>query len=205
MTPGRRSAIPVAVGPVRPSPPLSRHAARCYNCSGAIEHAGTGRRHASHYAAYGTLSAAPSSPPEGTPVNHYASTLEAAPVRAQDTPRRRDWSKIRQDSRQLPSTVRHAATRSKIVRHSCKSPSPWSIKGRRSPRRRDIGQRIAVTLTLSVSPRYWHLPQSLRSGLGGHASSPASLVATPLQAPRCKQYSASSTPLLDVRLRPELG
>jgi hypothetical protein len=127
MTSGRRSAIPVAVSPVRPSLPLLRHAARCYNCSGAVEHAGTGRCHASHCTTYGTPSAAPSSPPEDAPVNHYASTLEAAPVQAQDTPRRRDWSKIRQDGRQLLNTVRHAATRSKIVRHACKSPSPWSI------------------------------------------------------------------------------
>jgi hypothetical protein len=186
MTSGRRSAIPVAVSPLRPSPPLLHHAARCYNCSGAVEHAGTRRRHASHCTAYGTLSAAPSSPPEDAPVNHYASTLEAAPVQAQDTPRRHDWSKIRQDGRQLLSTIRHAATRSKIVRHACKSPSPWSIKGRRSPRRRDIRQRIAVNLTLSASPRYWHSPQSHRLGLGGHTSSPASLVATPLQAPRCE-------------------
>jgi hypothetical protein len=132
------------------------------------------------------LSAAPSSPPEGAPVNHYASTLEAVHVRAQDTPRRRNWSKIRQDCRQLLGTVRHAATRSKIVRHACKSPSPWSIKGRRSPRRRGIGQWTTVNLTLSASPRYWHSPQSHRLGLGGHASSPASLVATPLQAPWCE-------------------
>jgi hypothetical protein len=187
MMSGRRSAIPVAISPVRPSLPLLRHAARYYNCSGAIEHAGKGRRYASHCTAYGTPSATPSSPPEDTPANHYASTLEAAPVQAQDTPRRRDWSKIRQDGRQILHTVRHAATRSKIVRHACKSPSPWSIKGRRSPRRRDIGQRIAVNLTLSASPRYWHSPQSHLLGLGGHASSPASLVATPLQAPRCKE------------------
>jgi hypothetical protein len=27
--------------------------------------------------------------------NHYATTLEAAPVRAQDAPRRHDWDEIR--------------------------------------------------------------------------------------------------------------
>jgi hypothetical protein len=31
----------------------------------------------------------------GRTSNHYAATLEAAPVRAQDAPRRPDWSKIR--------------------------------------------------------------------------------------------------------------
>jgi hypothetical protein len=138
---------------VRPSPPLLRHAAHCYNCSDAIEHAGTGRRHACYCTSYGSLSTAPSSPPEDAPVNRHASTLEVTPVQAQDTPRRRDWSKIRQDGRQLHSTVRHAATRREIVRHAYKSPSPWPIKGRRSPpRRRAIGQRVAVNLTLSVFP-----------------------------------------------------
>jgi hypothetical protein len=124
MTSGRRSAIPVAVGPVQPSPPLLRHAAHYYNCSSAVEHAETGRRHTGHCTVYGTLSAAPSSPPEDAPVNHYASTLKAAPVRAQDAPRRRGWSEIRQDGRQLPSIVRLAATRSRIVRHACKGGDP---------------------------------------------------------------------------------
>jgi hypothetical protein len=136
---------------VRPSPPLLRHATHCYNCSDAIEHAGTGCRHACYCTSYGSSSTAPSSPPGDTPVNHYASTLEAAPVQAQDTPRRRDWSKIRQDGHQLHGTVRHAATRSEIVRHACKSPSPWPIKGR-PPRRRGIRQRIAINPTLSAFP-----------------------------------------------------
>jgi hypothetical protein len=119
VTSGRRSAIPVAINPVQPSPPLLHHAAHCYNCSDAIEHAGTGRRHACYCTSYGSLSIAPSSPPEDAPVNHHASTLEVAPVRAHDTPRRRDWSKIRQDGRQLYDTVRHTATRIETVRHAC--------------------------------------------------------------------------------------
>jgi hypothetical protein len=138
---------------VRPSPPLLRHAAHCYNCSDAIEHAGTGRRHACYCTSYGSLSTAPSSPPEDAPVNHHASTLEVAPVQAQDKPRHRDWSKIRQDGRQLRGTIRHAATRSEIVRHACKSPSPWPIKGRRSPPPQGAsGQRVAVILMFLVFP-----------------------------------------------------
>jgi hypothetical protein len=205
MTSGRQSAIPVAVGPVRSSPPLLHHAAHCCNHSGAVGHAGTGRHHACYCTPYGSSSTAPSSPPGDAPVNFYASTLEATPVQEQGTPRRHDWDKIRQDGRQLPGTVRHATTCNKIVWHACKSPIPWSIKGRRSPRRKGIGQRTIVTHKLSVSPRYLHLPQSLCLGLGGHASFPASLVATLLQAHRCKQYSASSRPLLDVWPRPEPG
>jgi hypothetical protein len=153
VTSGQRERHPVAVNPVRQSPPLLRHAAHCYNCSDAIEHVGTGRRHACYCTSHGSLSTAPSSPPEDAPVNHHASTLEVAPVQAQDTPRHRDWSKIRQDGRQLHDTVHHAATRSEIAWHTCKLPSPWPIKGRRPPPAAGgIGQRVAVNLTLSVFP-----------------------------------------------------
>jgi hypothetical protein len=167
---------------------LLRHAAHCYNCSDAIKHAGTGRRHACYCTSYGSLSTTPSSPPEDALVNHHASTLEVAPVQAQDTPRRRDWSKIRQDGRQLYGTVRHTATRVEIVRHACNLLPPWPIKGGAAPQPQgtDTGQQTE-TLTRSLfSPRYWHSPQSHPLGLGGHASSPTSLVATPLQAPRCE-------------------
>jgi hypothetical protein len=120
---------------VRPSPPLLRHAAHCYNHSDAVEHARTGRRHACYCTSYGTSSTAPSSPPEG------------APVQAQGTP-------LLQDDRQLHGTVRHTTTRSKIVRHACKSPSPWPIKGRRSPSPRGggawDGTTIEIAHTLSV-------------------------------------------------------
>jgi hypothetical protein len=139
---------------VRPSPPLLRHAAHCYNCSDAIEHTEMGHCHACYCTSYGSLSTTPSSLPEDAPVNRHASTLEVAPVQAQDTPRRCDRSKICQDGHQLHGTVRHAATRREIVRHACKSPSPCPIKGRRSPppRHRGIGQWVAVNLTLSVFP-----------------------------------------------------
>jgi hypothetical protein len=140
--------------------------------------------------------------------NLYASTLEDAPVQAQDSPRRPYRSKIRQDGRQLRGTARHVSTRRKIVRHTCKLLSPWPIKGEVVPQPQGTeghgdGRR---TLThFPPSPRYWHLPQSVPLGPGGPASSPASLV-----APFCKhygatQYSAPSTPLLDVRPRPEPG
>jgi hypothetical protein len=172
---------------VRPSPLLLRHSEHCYNYSDAGEHAGAEHHHACYCTSYGSSSTAPSSPPGDAPINHHASTLEVAPVQAQGMPRHRDWSNIRQDSRQLHDTVRHAATRSEIVRHSCKFPSPWRIKGRRSPPAAGHGTTDSKHLhALCFPPRYWHLPQSHLLGLGGHASSPASLVATPLQAPWCK-------------------
>jgi hypothetical protein len=118
---------------VRPSPPLLRHAAHCYNCSDAIEHAGTGRCHTCYCTSYGSLSTAPSSPPEDAPVNHHATILKVAPVQVQDTPRRHDWSKIRQDGRQLCSAIRHTATRVEIVRHACNLLPSWPIKGGAAP------------------------------------------------------------------------
>jgi hypothetical protein len=96
-----------------------------------LEHTGTGRRHAYHCTSYGAPLTAPSSRPVGSgqAANLYATTLEAAPVRAQDALRCPDWSKIRQDGRQLRGTARHASTRRRIVRHTCKLLPPWPIKG----------------------------------------------------------------------------
>jgi hypothetical protein len=83
---GRRDAIPVTVGPVRPPPCLQHHAGHCYNNPVAFGHAGTGRRHACHCIPYKSPSTASSSPSEDATDNHYALTLEATTVRAQDTP-----------------------------------------------------------------------------------------------------------------------
>jgi hypothetical protein len=88
---------------MRPSPPLQRHAGHCYNNSGAVEHAGMGRRHACHCTPYGSPSTASSSLSEDAPANHYAFTLEAALVQVQDTPQRQDRGKDRRDDRQLPA------------------------------------------------------------------------------------------------------
>jgi hypothetical protein len=73
----------------------------------------TGRRHAGYRASYGLTSTAPSSPHAGgrRTSDPYATTLEAAPGRIQDTPCRPARSKIRQDGRLLRVTVRHASTR----------------------------------------------------------------------------------------------
>jgi hypothetical protein len=86
-----------------------------------------------------------------------------------------------------------------IVRHACKLSPPWPIKGGAVPQPQGGGDRERTLARFPLSPRYWHLPQSVPLGPGGLTSSPASLV-----APLCKhhgatQYSAPSTPLLDVR------
>jgi hypothetical protein len=182
---------------VRPSLPLPRHAAHCYNYSNAIEHAGMGCRHACHCTLYGPLSTAPSSPLEAAPVNHYASTLEASPVRAQDAQRRCDWSKIRQDGHQLYGTVRHTATHVEIVRHTCNLLPPWPIKGGAAPQPQgrhgttgsshshalrfphDIGTRLNQT------SRTWR-PRLLSLLACSHPST-----STTVQAIQCPEHTAA--------------
>jgi hypothetical protein len=133
------------------------------------------------------LTAPSSRPPGGSrTTNHYAATLEAAPVRVQDTPRRLDWSRICQGVRQLRGTARHASTRRKIVWHACKLLPPWPIKERAVPSCRGDGrQRTAITRTPSVFATILALASINTSGtwrpslLSRHACSP------PLRAPRC--------------------
>jgi hypothetical protein len=75
----------------------------------------------------------------GRTTNRYAATLEAAPVRAQDAPRRLNRSRIRRDGRQLRGTARHTSTCREIVRHACKLLPPWPIKGGAVPQPRGHG------------------------------------------------------------------
>jgi hypothetical protein len=200
------SVIPVAVSPVRTSQPLPHHAGHCGNIPALLGRTGTRHRHNGHCATYGSRQRhLRTGPPRRQSTNHYTAALEAAPVRAQDGARRFNRSGIRQDGRQLHNIVRHTSTRREIVRHACKLLPPWPIKGEAAPSRRDTGRRTAITHTLSAFPTILALASIKPLGLGGHASSPALLVATPLRAPRCKQYSALSTPLLDVRPRPKPG
>jgi hypothetical protein len=192
---------------VRPSLPLPHRAGHCDDIPTLLGHARTRHRHYGNCATYGSPinGALESAHYGGQSTNRYTATLEAAPVRAQDAPRRFNRGGILQDGRQLHGTARHTSTRREIVRHTCKLLPPWPIKGGAvpQPQGRDDGQQ-SLTRPPS-SPRYWHLPQSIPLRLGGQASSPTSLLATPLRAPRCKQYRASGTPLLDVRPRPEPG
>jgi hypothetical protein len=152
-----------------------------------LRRTGTGHRHARHCASYGLPSTAPSSQHAGSGrmSNLHATTLEAAPVQAQDSPRRPNRSKIHWDGRQLRGTACHAFTRRRIVRLACKLLSPWPIKGEAVPQPQgDDGRR-----TLARFPpahRYWHLPESVPLGPGGTTSSPTSPV-----APLCRHYDAT--------------
>jgi hypothetical protein len=78
VTLGRRDAIPATVKCRRPPLCVQHHAEHCGNSSGAVRHAGTGRRHC---IPYGSSSATPSSPPGDITTNHCAPTLEATIVR----------------------------------------------------------------------------------------------------------------------------
>jgi hypothetical protein len=168
---------------------------------------GAGRRHACHCTSYGPPWMAASSRPadNGRTANLYTTALEAAPVRAQDAPRRPDWNKIRQDGRQLRGTARHASTRRRIVWHACKSLSPWPIKGRAIPQLQETRRQIAIIYTLSAFATILALASINTSGtwrpglLSPHACSPL------YEHHSATQYSAPSTPLLDVRPRPEPG
>jgi hypothetical protein len=64
------------------------HPDHCTTIPDAVEHAATGHRHNSHCTSYGLPSTAPSSRSAGGGLTNalYATTLEAAPVRAQDAP-----------------------------------------------------------------------------------------------------------------------
>jgi hypothetical protein len=137
----------------RSSPSLSAlcgHSGHCSATPGTattsptlLERTGIGRRHACHCASYGPPLTAPSNGPagDGQTANLYTTTLEAAPVRAQDTPRRTNRSEIHQDGRQLRGTARHDSTRRRTVRHACKLLPPWPIKEGLSPSRRGRGDR----------------------------------------------------------------
>jgi hypothetical protein len=182
--------------PERSSPSLSNlcgHPRHCSTTPGTtttsptlLKCTWTGRRHACHYTLYGPPLTAPLSRRTGggRTANLYATTLEVAPVRAQDTPRRPNRSKIRQDGRQLRDTARHVSTRRRIVRHTYKFISPWPIKGSAIPQLQG-GRRTTITHTLSAFTTILALASINTSGtwrpslLSLHACSP------PLRAPQC--------------------
>jgi hypothetical protein len=131
------SVIPVAVSPVQPSPPLPHHTGHCGNIPVLLGRTGTRHHHNGHCATYGSRQQHPrTGPPWRQSTNCYTTALEVAPVRAHDAPRRLNRSGIRQDGRQLRSTVRHTSTRREIVQRACKLLHPWPIKRGVPPSRR---------------------------------------------------------------------
>jgi hypothetical protein len=126
-----------------------------------LERTGVGHRHARRCTPYGsTVNGTLESAHYGSQAaNRCTTTLEVAPVRAQDAPRRLNRSRNRQDGHQLHSAARHTAIYREIVRHACKLPSPWPIKRRVIPQPQGTRDNEHRSLTRSPpSPRYWHLP-----------------------------------------------
>jgi hypothetical protein len=174
---------------------------------------GMGRRHACHCASYGPPSMAPSSRPADSvhTASLYTTTLEAAPVQAQDKTRRPDWSKICQDGRQLRGTARHASTCRRIVWHICKLPSPWPIKGGVIPQPRGTTDR---------DDRHTHTPFALAmilalasiniSGTWRPSLLSRQACSPPLQAPWCnaiqcpEHATAGCTAPAGTRIKPSV-
>jgi hypothetical protein len=152
-----------------------------------LECTGTRRRHDCHCAAYGPPVDGTLEPARGggRTANHCVATLEATPVRAQDAPRRLDWSAIRQDGCQLHGTARHASTRRKTVRHACKLLPPWPIKGGSPPAAEDTGRRTAITLMLSTFSTILALASINTLGTWRPDLLPHHACSSPLRAPRC--------------------
>jgi hypothetical protein len=172
-----------------------------------LERTGTGRRRACHCASYEPPLTAPSNRPAGggRTANLYTTTPKAAPVRAQDAPRHPNRSKIRQDGRQLHGTTRHASTHRRIVRHACKLLPPWPIKGEAVPQPQGTRRRIAITHTLPAFATILALASINTSGTWRPGLLSTTLVAPLYEHHGAKQYSAPSTPLLDVRPRLKPG
>jgi hypothetical protein len=109
---------------------------------------------------------APSKPPPSKPL------LDGHRAR-HDAPSEARFARTAVYSTALCAIPSHVA---KTVRHACKLPPPWPIKGGAVPWPEGDDRQHSPTRFLP-SPRYWHSPQSKPQGPGGSASSPASLVA----------------------------
>jgi hypothetical protein len=190
----------VAIGPVPPSPPSRRHPRCCGSMRredtttpATVPRMASRQRHPRVLTRATTEQATPT-PPPSKPLLDAHRTRHDAPPEAR-------FARTAVYSTALYAIPPHVT---RTVWHACKLPPPWPIKRGAIPRPQgDDGQRSLACFP--PSPRYWHLPQSVPLGPGGPAFSPATLV-----APLCKhhgapQYSAPSTPLLDVRPRPEPG
>jgi hypothetical protein len=145
----------------------------------------------------------------GQSTNRYTAALEAAPVRAQDAPRRLNRSGIRQDGRQLHNATRHTSTHRETVWHACKLISPWPIKGWAVPQPRGHrGRRTAITHTLSAFPTTLAFASINTSGtwrpcLLSHLACSHPSTSTTVQAIQCPEHiTAGRTAPVGTRIIP---
>jgi hypothetical protein len=135
-------------------------------------------------------------PPRRQSTNHYTTALEAAPVRAQDAPRHLYRSGIRQDGRQLCSTVRHTSTRREIVRHACKLLPPWPIKGGAAPQPRgqgttDNNHSLALCFLHDIGTRLNQTSGTWRPRLLSRLACSHPSTSTTVRAIRCPEHTTS--------------
>jgi hypothetical protein len=183
---------------VRPSPPLPHHAGRCGDITVLLRRTGTRHRHNDHCATYGppvngTLELAHHG---GRSTNYCTDTLEAAPVRAQDAPRRLYRSGIHQDGRRLCSTVRHTSTRREIVRHACELLPPWPIKGGAAPQPRgdgttDSNHSLALRLLHDIGTRLNQTSGTRRPRLLSRLACSHPSTSTTVQAIQCPEHTTA--------------
>jgi hypothetical protein len=167
---------PVTIGPMRPSPTPSR----------ALHH------HLLHYGRTGRQDAATPAAvrPTASRQLHPRANVRTTTTRATLTPPPSkpllDGHRARHDAppdaRFVGTTVYSVALYAmpprvdKTVRHACKLPPPWPIKGGVVPQPQG-GEGHRSLARFSPLPRYWHLTQSVPLEPGGPASSPTPLVA----------------------------
>jgi hypothetical protein len=121
----------VAIGPVRPSPPSQHHPGHCITIPYVVGYGATRRRHASCCAPYGLPSAAPSSRRTDGDSTEDFNTLPSKPLlgghrACHDAPPEARFAVTVVHSVVLCAIPPHVA---RTVRHTCKLPPPWPIKG----------------------------------------------------------------------------
>jgi hypothetical protein len=165
----------VAIDPVRPSPPSQHHPRHCITIPYTVGIRGDkmpSRRlpcarwpPVSHTLESNVRMTTPRPPPSKPLLGGHRARHDAPPEAR--------LARTAVHSVVLCAIPPHVA---RTVRHVCKLPPPWPIKGGAVPWPQGDNEEHSLARFLSP-PRYWHLPQSVPLGPGGPASSPASLVA----------------------------
>jgi hypothetical protein len=137
-------------------------------------------------------------PPRRQSTNRYTAALEAAPVRAQDAPRCLNKSRIRQDGRQLRSTVRHTSTRLEIVQRACKLLPPWPIKGGAVPQqweggggKTDNNHSLALRLLHDIGTHLNQTSGTWRPRLLSRPACSHPSTSTTVRAIQCPEHTAA--------------
>jgi hypothetical protein len=110
------------------------------------------------------------------------------------------------NGRPLYTVARRAPTRSQVARRACNSPPPWPIKGEASPQPRGTGGRSGEEQA-QLNTTHRALTLLFSHNISSHSLgtwrprflSRLACTCPTTSTPGAEQYSATSTPLLDVR------